>query len=881
MNETNDIDLQAQVVSNGLTRLHDLLDKPVAREALDLTKNATTANQYDILRRLRQSLRQYLGRDGDLFYVGLLGHFSAGKSSTINSLLEAWNSTYERNTGLNPTDTTVTLITRAKNSGSLFGVIREGHVTIRHEAVESPMLENMVLADTPGTGDPQFMQEIARDFLPICDVILFLLSAASPLDKSDLPLLSELHRRLQFIPVFFVVTRADELRIEFSKPISEQNLDQKKKAQFLGEVASRVNVLLKPQVYAAEQFILIDNKSGFNVDELRHFLAGRCNSSSPQARVTMHANKMQYYLSGAKELRDFFADFLDTKLTELNKIVGAAERNIQKYQQIVQISNSNLTKAWLDYSIAINQARSRPVEQLKQLSELPDSYAHFASVAKKRAEISGELTRDASFVAASACAVLRNEVVSNLRDHLYKTQKAVAETEFSDSSAKNYQIRSPRIEHKFGSSESASPATLSRKYNDLRDSQADALLDTAGDLRRAGRDVDELLQQQAPFADSQTVVQTARESLAKDLSQFFQNVELYRNGVFSHTTKESISTLGIGRDLDELESEFNDDDKASYTATAVSELFPGFNDLAIKATNSIATLSERLRTFLESARSVRIDRPTDSYQAIESAAAAAESPIQADVIRQLQSDVDRLCGRVGAAVASLLVNTKSDYDAAMRVLKAARRRRYFLIATVTALLLIASDLGYYHYNTPAPESTLGTIALHVIAGLIVEVLVVLIARWREKVPKLTERTRERFQVALSDNVRKAIESELKVPQLDALNELIIANRLHQAYERIFSSTTDAWHTTAAATLRTLRKLRSDYESIRGEYLALIDEIHGHCAAYFTDASKNLEILNAVANKIKEQAIEPSFGLLDRTRKELEYVKTEIKTVDFT
>src|ERR1700738_3143762 len=76
-----DVDLQASRVLNGLRQLGDLLDEPQTGEALDLARNARTTEQYNILRRLRQSLTQYLERDGDLFYVGLVGHFSSGKSN--------------------------------------------------------------------------------------------------------------------------------------------------------------------------------------------------------------------------------------------------------------------------------------------------------------------------------------------------------------------------------------------------------------------------------------------------------------------------------------------------------------------------------------------------------------------------------------------------------------------------------------------------------------------------------------------------------------------------------------------------------------------------------------------------------------------------------
>src|ERR1700709_1996533 len=222
---STEIDVQAATILDGLRSLEQLLATPIAREALAIAQNAETAEKYQFLSRLSKSLAQYLERKGDLFYVGFLGHFSTGKSSTINSLLQLWTTSFERDTAPNPTDTDITLITQQKNVGSVLGVIHEGHVPIRLQTVEAPLLASVVIVDTPGTGDPHLIEEIARDFLPICDLILFFLSAASPLDQTDLPLLTELHRRLPFIPVKFVVTRSDELRADRSKNISDKNID--------------------------------------------------------------------------------------------------------------------------------------------------------------------------------------------------------------------------------------------------------------------------------------------------------------------------------------------------------------------------------------------------------------------------------------------------------------------------------------------------------------------------------------------------------------------------------------------------------------------------------------------------------------------------------
>src|SRR6185437_9678300 len=132
-------DVRAEAILQGLSELKTLLDEPITRHALDLTNNAKNAHQHDVLNRTHRSLTQYLKLEGDLFYIGLLGHFSTGKSSTINSVLDTWNSDNERQTDLNPTDDTITLVTRPSNEQFLLGVIREGTVTIRSKPIESAL----------------------------------------------------------------------------------------------------------------------------------------------------------------------------------------------------------------------------------------------------------------------------------------------------------------------------------------------------------------------------------------------------------------------------------------------------------------------------------------------------------------------------------------------------------------------------------------------------------------------------------------------------------------------------------------------------------------------------------------------------------------------
>ena len=103
------VDIQCQQILKGVRGLK-LLTDPLTQKVLELESNAQTARHLDLLLRIRYSLTQYTERGKDLLYVGLMGHFSAGKTSTINSLLNS-----NRSVALNPTDKDITLITHKNN----------------------------------------------------------------------------------------------------------------------------------------------------------------------------------------------------------------------------------------------------------------------------------------------------------------------------------------------------------------------------------------------------------------------------------------------------------------------------------------------------------------------------------------------------------------------------------------------------------------------------------------------------------------------------------------------------------------------------------------------------------------------------------------------
>jgi len=875
-----DVDLQAQSISAGLTKLQELLEKPVATGALELGKNAAAAREYDVLRRLHKSLLQYVERNATLFYAGVLGHFSAGKSSTINSLLDTWNSKHERVTDLNPTDTTITLITKEKNASSLVGVIREGHVTIRLEPVDSPFLEELVLVDTPGTGDPQFIEEVARDFLPICDLILFVFSAASPLDKSDVPLLLELHQRLPFVPIHFVVTRTDELRANPDAPLTEENLDARKTEQFLNTVVTRVNTLLAPQVYLTTSFTLIDNRSRFRIQQLKDFLNTHCNTSNPQAHISMHLNKLHFYRSGAKSLRVFFSGIVDKKLTELTKIVEAAKKNIEKYQQLVQISNSNLTKTWMEHAATINGAASKTMEVVRPLSALPQQYTGFPSVAGKRVYLVNDLNRSAKYHAGSISSSIKAQINGTLQQHLYTIQKRIGETPLHELSADVHSsIQAPAVGLP-SLAEMQSSSSLQRQGFELRETEADALREVAADLRRSLGLLYEQVSQRAFLIAPEHAIKAATDSLKIDLNNFFQNVELYRSGVFSHTTKESIATLGIGQQLDTLETEFTEDDKETYAVTASNDLFPGSPELIQLAENTGREIAQKTQEAAEEARAIRIERPEDNQAALQDAITSAREGFRTELREALQSEVDRFCGGLSVTIASLIVSAKTKCDSGLMLLRNARRKRYAIAFAITAILYACISFAYHLSGRPAPTSYLGEVMLNLGCGLLLEAAVLVVVKTRENAPKLLTQTREEIHVKLKDDVRHGLDSQLSALVLNSLNEQVITSQLTKIYVQALDLPSDVWQARARETLDSLRKIFLSYSSLRTAYEGVVEQVRQDASQYFVDSSRNLSVLNGVASRIRAKAIEPSFDLLAATREELLSVKTEIDSVVF-
>ncbi len=747
--EEQEIDVRAQSILNGLDALRALLEEPITRHALDLANNARTANQHDILNRTHRSLTQYLKLEGDLFYIGLLGHFSTGKSSTINSVLSVWRTKEERQTGLSPTDTTISLITRPANENHLLGVIREGSVTIRSRPIDNPLLDNIVLVDTPGTGDPAQVEEIVRDFLPICDFILFFFSAASPLDTNDIPHLEQLHRRLPFVPIHFIVTRADELRRDILAPVSDENIDQTRRAQFFDDVLNRLNKLLSPKhLYTEEQFTLIDNKHNHNISSVVGLIRSKCDPTNSRTRAFMHGHKLNYFVAMAKELRGFFETFLDNKLRELTKIVHTAEQNRVRYTENVRITNNNLTKGWIDQFGAVQSERERALKSLTEPEGLASEIEGIESIRTRRQEINGELSEEAVRTARHWREMLKLKISSTITDHIRDYELSGAEHVKPDAAGRFEGIISFPIQRlELNTDVPLLPSILINKWGSLRETKVSTLRDAASKLRKTLEEASQLVQTGSPLSECEKIVQGAHNSLVGDLTRFFGNAELYRAGVFSHTTKESIGALGLGKELDDLESEFGDADSAPFVADAIQRVFPNFSEITSDARTQLTAIDKKLRPLVARMNELKIPSPEGNLKHLDALIDTERRALAQDVSRELRDNVGLFLGVLGAKLSGLVLERQRLYRQEIAIAKKRRRFLYGGALLLGAALSVGSYFAYI-YAFDIPQNNFHAVFWNIIAAMIIEPITFVIAKGVDKFPKRSETIRLEHQAML-------------------------------------------------------------------------------------------------------------------------------------
>jgi hypothetical protein len=351
--------------------------------------------------------------------------------------------------------------------------------------------------------------------------------------------------------------------------------------------------------------------------------------------------------------------------------------------------------------------------------------------------------------------------------------------------------------------------------------------------------------------------------------------------VFSHTTKESISTLGIGARLDALESEFTKNDTMSFTSETMQLLFPDFSEAIARGFTNFAALQDQVRPLVGELGDLKIPSPISGTREIGPSIDAERAGLISLVVARLKDDTQNLTGRLDIRLSGAIAEGRRQYDSDIRL---ARRRRIWLYLTMILGSAFVAFLGYVvyrYFNRDVPQDIANSIMWNLVATVISGGIGAFIARWRDDFPRTTNRILEDSQAILREKVLSIVEEEFKNHEFSALDEAVLSKKLLEAYNRVVDLDPDGWNQVASERLDVLRRHDGEFRRLRAEYERSAEDVLTQTSSYFSDASKNLERLNEVAARVKARAIEPSFQLLANTRDSLNEVKKQIHEVEFS
>ena len=331
------------------SRLHSLnvavkaLDNPDSLSILNIDDDLPTSPDTTLeylarcqawlqLRNIAKSIPDLLNQSQSVALVGFLGHFSSGKSSLINALLDissSENPGYKRAVGLHPTDTGITIITHRDHAHivkkSAYSVVDS--VDVVH-GPSLPFLEHAALVDTPGLGNEVAEQEAVTRFLHLCHVLVITIDGRRPFaDKDkDFELLDIAFNRLSGVPKILVVTSAEEFLTSRMGSFSSDWQPELAEA-FWDEAIARLTRDPRFQthigrLHQAPRFF-VDSKEGFQVAQVKEILLPIITDEAHKSRIRFAQS--HYVLSTATDALNVLLDYISNRSENLNRLLSESQ----------------------------------------------------------------------------------------------------------------------------------------------------------------------------------------------------------------------------------------------------------------------------------------------------------------------------------------------------------------------------------------------------------------------------------------------------------------------------------------------------------------------------------------------------------------------------
>lgn len=860
-----------------------VIDEKLASKVLETDDNAKSAAQRSLLDRLVRSIEQYINKEQSLVYVGFVGHFSSGKSTTINNLLDLHNTSEERKTSLNPTDLAITLITNKPNSNSLLMMNRETiRVPVRTNFITNDFLSNLVIADTPGSGDPQIVNEMIQDFLPICDYILYFISSTNPIDEADIPLLRQKHIKLPFIPLHFVITRTDEFRIHPNQPLKEDNIDHPKRDAFIGQLISRLREFTGAGNITPANFTFIDNLHNYHLEDLKSKLNSLSKGVDNDQLLRNHAYKVDFYLKNFNEIKSYFTSLIQEKIRVSDDFLSTANENIQRFDKSVDVNNDKLRSIWLSSKGKLEKTKEMDYDAIKVVLEktLPDKIEPIQRLWNERQEIRKGIENQSNGYHGYAILELRSAFKRILLEIKEKVLSGFEDvdlltSDITETLPKKFQLDS------FSHTIDIDFSKLNEPLNKYADYVYGEMQHIKTMMLNKVESLRSIMAGQLIVGNVVQAYQDGSNVITDNFNSYFEMVEMYKNTVLTRNTKETIQKLRIGQQLDELDDNFSEQFRSTTKEEAIVEIYYPNDTKILEFQQAIQDYDLRageIKNQISNISPVRIQN-NDRFQkeAIET------SKLFVDIIQTIEQDVNILYTVNRDQLVADHTARFANYERLAEVRKKERRKAMWKWSGIAALIaLIIFGLLYKLNIIPS-----NTIPITIVLGLGTTILGQLIGFFLTGISKDLNKMLIKHKLEFRKTVKeKLVDSYSDIFWEDAVKkmsdslskkqgviEAIFDARIQPYYLEIHGASNDA--------LKEIHLQNEKLTSLIEVYNTRVSLFHDTFQMIFADPDQNIKKIKGITRQIKDKAIQPSFALLEDTKTELEGVNKKITEIENT
>lgn len=275
--------------------------------------------------------------------VGFLGHFSSGKSTFINALMEIpldENPPYKRPAGRHPTDRDITLTThhdhfaQVEKSNSSVGAsvkIVQGPIL--------PLLEHMTLVDTPGLGDRAAERALVTLFLHLVHVLIITVDGRRPFSdtEKDFALLDTAFNRLSAVPKIIVFTNADSF-LSTRKGDFDTDWDAAEVEKFWEETVERLvedpRFAKHRETFQKTPRYFVDSIEGFHVSDVADAVLPIVKDDAQRTRTD--AARAEYVIGLAVEALNYLETYVEERGENFNRLHHDAESRAESTQTAIK-----------------------------------------------------------------------------------------------------------------------------------------------------------------------------------------------------------------------------------------------------------------------------------------------------------------------------------------------------------------------------------------------------------------------------------------------------------------------------------------------------------------------------------------------------------------